>query len=403
MKESEPEKKINFLDLLIVITREKWFIIKTVFGITIIALIISLLWPVTFKSTSTFVPATQQQSPLGGLAGLAGNLIPLSFSTEGVNTESLSLILSSRSLRTRVIDEFNLMEEYGSSVLEEALMTLDSNTDISLVREGGFGFNPIIGIHVSVTDREPERAQQITAFYISYLDSVSNRIAEANTRDRFEIIKSRFEQNQRELELAEERFRDFQQQYGIIDIEMQSTALIQSLADVYAQRTELDIEINLLRSRVDQRNPELRSLLSTRSELDRVIRELTRKTENDLEFNFVPSLDEVPELGLQYMRLYRDVLVEGKIYETIFPQFVQQQMLVESTRRNFHIIDYAHLPTYKDGPKRAFIVLGGFFFSVILSLFIVLMRDYFREREAENDKEYERIMELRKNLTSWKK
>ncbi|MCH8567458.1 MAG: hypothetical protein LAT67_04315 [Balneolales bacterium] len=403
MKQQDSAKKINFLDLLIVIAKSKFFIIKTVFAVTLIALVVSLLWPTTFKSNSTVIPVQQQQTGLGGLAGLANNLLPLSFSSPGLNTESLALILSTRTVRERVIEEFDLMEVYGHSVIEQTFRTLDSNTDITLVREGGFGFNPITAIQVSVTDRDPQRAQAMTAFYISYLDSVATTLNTANARNRFEVIKRRYQQNLAELEEAELALKAFQQEFGIIDIEQQSSVLIQSLAAVVSQKIELDIEINLLQSRVSADNPELRSLLQTRRELERVISDLTVRTDGETGMQFLPAFDDVPDLGLRYVRLYRDVVVQNKIYETIFPQFVQQQMLVETPSQNMQIIDPADLPTYKDGPKRAFIVLGGFMFSLIISLTIVLLRDFFEEKDGEQDDDYRRLMELKKHALSWKK
>lgn len=406
MNQPQEPKSINLLDLLLSLVQEKWFIIKTVFAVTFIALVISFIWPPTFKSESTVMPVSQSAGPsLGGLAGLAGSLMPLSFSSEGINTEALSIILNSRTVRERLIREFDLMEVYNHKFIEQTLRTLDNNTRINLVREGGFGFNPITAIQISVTDREPERAQAMTAFYITFLDSVVTRLNEANTFERFQVIERRYKQNLRELEEAELRFKAFQQEHGIIDIERQSAVLIQAMAGVAAQIMELDVEINLLRNRVEPGNPELNNLLRARAELQRTLSDLTTRGDQEMAegVRFIPGFSDVPDLALQYMRLYREMIIQGKIYETIFPQFVQQQMLVESPRRNIQVIDVAHLPTYKDGPKRAFIVIGGFFFSLFISVFIVLFRGYYKGLEKSGAGDYERINQIRDELFRFRK
>ncbi|AXI99733.1 Uncharacterized protein involved in exopolysaccharide biosynthesis [Cyclonatronum proteinivorum] len=406
MNQPEEPKSINLLDLLLSLVQEKWFIIKTVFAVTFLSLVISLVWPETFKSESTILPVSQSGGPsLGGLAGLAGNLLPLSFSGESINTEALGIILNSRTLRKRVIEEFDLMEVYGHKVIEQTLRTLDNNTRINYVREGGFGFNPITAIELSVTDREPERAQAMTAFYVSFLDSVATRLNEANNIDRFRVIEKRYLQNLAELEEAELRFKAFQEEHGLIDIEQQSAVLVQSMASVASQIMELDIEINLLRTRVEPGNPELNSLIRTRTELQRALNDLNLQGDRQFgdQARFLPGFSEIPDLGLQYMRLYRDMIIQGKIYETIFPQYVQQQMLVESPRRNIQVIDVAHLPTYKDGPKRAFIVIGGFFFSLFISLFIVLFRGYSKGLEKYNKEDYERLNQIKAELFRFRK
>ncbi|MFW6347722.1 MAG: Wzz/FepE/Etk N-terminal domain-containing protein, partial [Cyclonatronaceae bacterium] len=221
MKNPDQPQSINLLDILITIAREKWFIFITVFIVTAIALVISLIWPVTYKSSSTVMPLKEQQS-LGGLGALAGSMLPLSFDGEVLGAERLAVILSSRSIREATIEQFDLMKVYEKTYIEEALNTLDSNTEVNLVREGGFGFSPINAIEISVTDKEPDRAQAIASFYVSYLDSVANDINETNSRERFEIIRQRFEENQKDLEIAEEELKAFQEEYGIIDIETQS-------------------------------------------------------------------------------------------------------------------------------------------------------------------------------------
>ncbi|MEX1014419.1 MAG: Wzz/FepE/Etk N-terminal domain-containing protein, partial [Candidatus Paceibacterota bacterium] len=46
---------VNFFDLLITLAKHKGFILKTVIGITIAALIISLVWPKKYRSSSEIV------------------------------------------------------------------------------------------------------------------------------------------------------------------------------------------------------------------------------------------------------------------------------------------------------------------------------------------------------------
>jgi len=399
MNQTERSQKINLIDFLLTLARRKGFIIKVVFTVTIISLIISLLWPVTYKSSVVVMPPSQQGSMLGGLGGLVGNVLPLSFDSETINTEALAVILNSRTVSERIINEFDLMEVYGHSYIEQTIRRLSGNTDINLVREGGFGFSPITAIELSVTDREPERARQMASFYIVYLDSVVTVLNRANKLERLETIERRYLQNLAELEEAEEKFRAFQEEYGIIDIESQSRVLVSSLADAVAKRTEVEIEINILENVVETNNPELMNLRRIKAELDRVISDLTQRGDERAERSIMPSLGEVPDLGLRYMRLYRDVVVQGKVYETIYPQYVQQQMMAETDTRTIQIIDEANLPTYKDGPKRAFIVLGGFFFSLFICVVLVLFNGYMNHHKEQDSEEFHKLRALKDELS----
>ena len=181
--------EINLFDVLIILARRKVFIISTVFFITLAALIISLVIPETYKSTATILPPSGQSSGIGGaLGGLVGNVMQLSFGADRISSEAVLTVLNSRSIKEELINRFDLFEVYGVEYLEHAIKTLSQNTEIRDVREGGFGFNPVVAVEVSVYDREPQRARDMAAFYLSKADSVVNVMNTNNARESLEII-----------------------------------------------------------------------------------------------------------------------------------------------------------------------------------------------------------------------
>lgn len=396
-KETHNSNEIQLLDALVVLAKHKVMVIALVFSITALSVVISLILPQTFKSSSIIMPPVQQQS-MGGLAGLMGSPFQLNLgSSPQVSPEVLLSILNSRSLRVEIVDHFDLYEAYGTDILESILMSLNEAIHISENREGGFGFNPIISLQISVTDQDPVRAQEMTQFIVTRLNERVLDVNRGNAVEQFSQIERRFKRNLVELEAAELALKEFQEEHGIIEIGEQSRALIETVSLIKGQIVETEITVNVLRQTVSATNPELIRQQRTLAELESQYNALVNRGERQRS-GAIPSLGNVPELALEYYRLFREVTVQGRVYETLFPQYDFQKLSLESSRRGIQILDEAHLPTYKDGPKRAFIVLAGMVFSIFLSFILVFYRHTMETGKADNNIRYQKVIELQKQL-----
>ncbi len=392
--------EINLFDVLIILARRKVFIFTTVFSITVAALIISLVIPETYKSTATILPPTGQSSSIGGaLGGLVGNVMQLSFGADRISSEAVLTVLNSRSIKEEVIDRFDLFDVYDVDFIEHAIKQLSQNTEIREVREGGFGFNPVVAVEVSVTDREPQRARDMAAFYLSKADSVVNVMNTQNARESLAIIEARYLQNLREMEAAENALSEFQSEFGILEIEEQTRAIIDQVAILQSNLTEMEIQVEIARQSLSDNQPELRSMIRARDEIRRRLDALLRSEGQEVGFSLFPPVDQLPTLGLEYLRLYREVVVQNKVYEGLYPQYVHQQMTVEDQRRNIQIVDPASLPTYKDAPKRALIVLAGLVFAVFLSLIIVFLQEMIARGKEQDSDNYRKYLEFKQALS----
>ncbi len=392
---TENQKEINILDVLIALARHKMFIIKLVFSITLIALIISLLWPHTYKSSSTFVPVTQQRGLPSGVAGMLGGSIQLPMDFPRVNPEVYINILRSRELREAVINQFNFQEIYGSELMEELLLQLDNDIEISENREGGFGFNPIFSINLAFYSGEPELSRDVVAFMLDRLNNKVQHINLENAVEHLDLLEKRYLQNTTELQAAEDSLRRFQEMYGILEVEEQARQLIQKLGNLKASSIETEMRISVLSQTVGSENVELINLRRMKEEYDRQYRNLLQQSEQpSVETSGFHPLLDLPELGIAYFRLYREVQIQARIMETIYPQLESQKMIVSANQRGIQIIDPPVVPTYKDGPKRALIVLGGMFFSIFLALTIVLLREMYERGRQVNSENYRKLNEL---------
>ncbi len=132
---------------------------------------------------------------------------------------------------------------------------------------------------------------------------------------------------------------------------------------------------------------------------------MLRKVEGSDNELFQP-LEKMPELALQYAKLYREVTVQNKIYEFIYPQYEQMRLQVEMQSQGIQILDTAKVPTYKYKPKRIFIVIAGLAFSIFFALLVVFIKDFYENEKRRNSQNYQYLhkilQSLRKDFTFWK-
>jgi uncharacterized protein involved in exopolysaccharide biosynthesis len=93
--------------------------------------------------------------------------------------------------------------------------------------------------------------------------------------------------------------------------------------------------------------------------------------------------------------LFREATVQQEIYKVLLPQYEQQKMMVMESNSGIELIDQPNLPTYKEKPKRAFIVIAGFFFGLFVAFFAVSFADFIRKgKQGEHSEAYLKYQEL---------
>jgi tyrosine-protein kinase Etk/Wzc len=407
--ENNSFRSVNLLDMIITLFRYKKRVIIIVGSITILALLISLVWPKEYKSSIRFVQ--YGVSNPGSLGNLVGNFMQMSVNADRVSSEQSLIILRSRTMLDEIIDEFNLHDVYKNDVREFVREELANNTIIEEVREGGIGFNPIVSVEISVFAKEPELSKEIAEYYYNELERRMIEINKKNSQAVFNMLNNRLMENLQDLKEAEEKFAEFQKKHGIMQLEPQVESMIENLATLKAQMVELNIELNVTKAMMQNRSSKVKELELKKTELNNVYNGLIKRTEGKAEsgelFEEIPESQEifppllnVPDLGIQYMRLFRELKIQEQIYELVFPQYEQQRMMATNIQSGLEQIDTPQVPTYKDKPSRALITIAGFIFSLFVAFFSVQFSEFKRKGEEENMENYQKYLKLKKLLFS---
>jgi len=85
---------------------------------------------------------------------------------------------------------------------------------------------------------------------------------------------------------------------------------------------------------------------------------------------------------VRYASLYRQMLVEQSMYETLTKQYEMAKVEEARDLPTVRVLDQANLPEKKSWPKRTLLVLAGCFLTFIFSCAYVFARDWWESSNS---------------------
>lgn len=383
------------MDYATIVVKWRWFIIRNCFFVGVIAVIVSLLLPKWYQSTAVIMPPTENSSlgfnvsallskiPLGGLGiGLPG--------MQSEQSQIFMAILKSRTLREKIIKKYDLMGFYESEDIEEALETLDEKLEIEFGDEGQLA--------ISFLDRTPERAAEITADFVAGLDSINTALNVQKAREDRLFIEKRFEQNKNDLRLAEEKLKEFQQKHGVVDIPEQTRAAISSAAQLQSEIYATEIELNMKRKHLSPQHVEVRQTRELLMEYRKKLAELKSGNSHSADDDLFIPFEAVPDVGLDYLRLYREVEIQNTLFELLIQLYEQAKIEEAKDIPSLQILDPPSIPIKKTKPKRTLIVLLCGLLAMFVSLTYAFASESMQKIEKEEGKDSSNLGWIKKEL-----
>ncbi|MDZ7288510.1 MAG: Wzz/FepE/Etk N-terminal domain-containing protein [candidate division KSB1 bacterium] len=364
------QKKIDLLDYLHTLFRWRKFVAVNVFLVALVALIVSLLLPKQYLATTTILPPKNKGllSGFSDVSSLLRGLPGISLAGGAVSAELYQYItiLKSRTALEQVVRRFDLIKVYeiNKGSMGKAVKELLSHLVFKIEEEGT--------LSIGVTDRNPQRAADMANYLVELLNGINIELNTREVRSNREFIERRIEKNRADLTAAEEALKTFQEKHGIIMMPQEQQTSISAIGQLYAQKTRKEIELSLLERSLGTDNPILQS---TRNELS----VLNTK------------LKDMPDLGTEYIRLYREYVIQNKIYEVIVPLWEQAKFEEKRDTPTLLVLDKAELPERHIWPRKSIIVLIFAMLAFIISVAIAFVAEHLSMLKQENPTEYQRL------------
>ncbi|TFG87470.1 MAG: hypothetical protein E4H17_03345, partial [Gemmatimonadales bacterium] len=148
-------------------------------------------------------------------------------------------ILKSRNVQNEIVDRFGLMKVYRLKSRERTLKTFANHTTVKLAPDGT--------IQVSVEDRDPRRAADMTLAMLEALDrfNIEKRNTQAHRTRLF--LEKRLAETDSLLQASEIALRSYQEVHHTVAPTVVNSASIAAATDLMARKIELEVKLGVLR------------------------------------------------------------------------------------------------------------------------------------------------------------
>jgi uncharacterized protein involved in exopolysaccharide biosynthesis len=378
------ESDIGMMDILIALAKHKRKILTMTIGAAIVSLAVSFVLPLEYQATTKLLPPQQSQSSatlllsqLGGIAGVAAGAAGL----KSPNDLYVGM-LKSRTIADRLITRFDLKKVYDTDSLEKARKKLEANTSVTSGKDGL--------ITVAVEAKDKKLVTQLANAYVDELFSLMKTLAVTDAAQRRLFYERQLAATKDNLANAEVALKGAMDKQGVVSVDVESRAILESVARLRAQVSAKEIQLESMAAFVTTANPDYRrvaeELSSLKAELGRL--------ENGRE---VADTGVAKTSGLNNIRLLRDLKYQQMLYEVLAKQYEAARIDEAKDPSVIQVLDLAVEPEKKSKPDRLFITVAGTVVAFVMSIFWAFFLES-RERAMQTPEFAERWNELKRQM-----
>jgi len=363
---------------------ERRFLIKVTILALIASIVIALLLPAKYQSTTQLMPPNAQSNDVAMLGTMLAKMgdsaslatAPLELKTTGA---LLVRVLQSRTVADQLINRFDLRTVYQQKELQDARKTLASNSEISEDRKTGV-------ITITVEDQKPERAAQLAQGYSDELNRLVGQLTTSGAHRERVFLEERLKIVNQQLQADERALGQFASKNATIDVKIQGKALVESAAALQGQMSTAQAELQGLRQVYGTDNVRVHSAQARVAELGAQLRKLSGKantTDTDIESPY-PSIRKLPLLDADYADLYRRVRVQESIFDRLTQAYELAKVQEAKEIPNVKVLDPAEIPHRRSSPVRSLLVMWGVLTGFIVAVAWVLSRAAWEQLDPQD-------------------
>jgi tyrosine-protein kinase Etk/Wzc len=378
IEEFEEPAGSSLLKTMVVLLEHWKLIAKGMVVAGLFTAVVALVMPATYTA-STVILTSQSTSgsmsavlgelgSLGALASLGGDSLFKSQSDTFVG------VLSSQTVADNLIRTFDLQKVYRKRTLVDTRKSLAKHTHIEATK-GPF-------IRISVDDHDVHRAAALANGYVDELYRINQHLALTTASQRRLFLEQQVKAERGQLAQAEAAFREIQQKTGVIQLAGQEEMTLRSIAQLRAEISAKEVELEQLRTTETEQNMDVRRLESGVSALQEQLKR-AESSSGLSDDNYFVSAGRIPQAGLEYLRLLRDLRYHEALFEMLAKQYELARIDEAKAPPIIQVLDKAIVLDKRSWPPRTLLVLLALLSSGILLSGAVLLKAKWDEIAAQ--------------------
>jgi uncharacterized protein involved in exopolysaccharide biosynthesis len=289
-----------------------------------------------------------------------------------------------------IIDNFDLYSVYELSPEVKNYKQIALKTLASSISAYENEFN---AYEITVRANSPKLSADITNYIVRTLNEKLIELRTQKSKNNRIFLKDRVTEIRESLKNSEDSLMIYQEKSGMLEPVEQFKGIVNAYTTLETELITRQIERSILIQLRGENSPQVNNITLEVEEYERKIREIKNTGSPE---GMIPALDVLPEKGINYFRLLREVEINSKILEFVLPLYEQAKIEEKKDIPTLQVIDYAIPPEKKSFPPRTIITLVITFGVFIITLFFILIR------ENQNWQQSEKFLFIRKNLFRWK-
>ncbi len=385
------------LDYLVVLAEYKRTIAKIV-GVTIVAAIVLffLILSRWYKSVATVMPP-KEKSSLSLLTSISKAAAPLRSLGLGAQSDEISqflTILNSRRVAEAVIRKFDLQKVYKLADIDKTIKELEGNVSFTTGKED-------VSVDITVYDTDPQRAADMANYYVDVLNNVYQQMSATEAKGNREFIEKRYVANVDDLAKAEDNLRSFQKKYHVYSIPDQVKGAVEAAAAIQSQIALKEVQLGLLKRTTTADNIQQQTISMEIDQLRKQLNVMNTGEKSDTSnFAIFAPFSRAPDIGIEYLRAYRELELQNKIMELILPLLEEAKIEEQRDTPAVLVLDKGVPAIRHSKPKRLTYVLlcaaASFLLTYLVCLYLYNQRS---NRASLSDTDLTKLAIVRNKLS----
>ncbi len=250
------------------------------------------------------------------------------------NTELFFSILTSRTIKDEIIENFGLIKAYNASTIDRAREELDERVIIHLTKEKV--------IEMSVIDVNPERAAEIANFFIERLDNTVKVLSITTAKQDRIFTEKQLHETENTINILESRLAEIKDREKVAadkNLAQITQTAGKLMEDLFKKKLEMQrkseilktdsFEMEMLKNEIKNLEDTLTKLLQSEDELRSIMRELQAQEEV---YHFLTSKLEEAKINeardTPVIQVLDTAVVPNKVYKPDLKMLVVVQTII---------------------------------------------------------------------------